>query len=103
VTPEVWGCGDRRRLSLRDYPAEVLELVDRKQGGRFCVLCREQGLVTPADDPLVVDHLQPLARDGDNHFSNLRWLCRSHNARRGARAGFDGQPAWAIRAKGRTP
>jgi 5-methylcytosine-specific restriction endonuclease McrA len=103
VTVEDWGRGDRRRLSLRDYPPAVLELVDRKQGGRYCVLCHAQGLVTPDDEPLVVDHLQPLSHGGDNHHSNLRWLCRSHNSRRGAKAGFAGEPAWAIRRKGRTP
>ncbi len=95
-----WGRGDRRRLSLRDYPPAVLALVDAKQGGRFCTLCREQGLVTPPDEPLVLDHLQPLSRGGDNHAMNLRWLCASHNARRGARAGFAGEPAWSIRQRG---
>lgn len=101
MTPESWGKGDHRRLAARDVPAAVLDLVDRKQGGRFCALCREQGLVTPEEEPLVLDHLQPLSEGGDNHFGNLRWLCRSHNARRGARAGFVGEPAWAIRPRGR--
>ncbi len=101
MNAETWGKGDTRRLSLRDVPPGVLELVDRRQGGRFCGLCREQGLVTPDDEPLVLDHLQPLSAGGDNHHENLRWLCRSHNARRQARALFAGAPGWAIRRQGR--
>lgn len=99
---EAWGRGDRRRLTTRAVPEAVLERVDLRQGGRFCALCREQGLVPPADEPLVLDHLQPLARGGDNHHTNLRWLCRGHNARRGARAGFAGLPGWALRRAGRS-
>lgn len=99
MNPLTWGQGDNRRLATRDFPPGVLDLVDRKQGGRFCVLCREQALITPEDEPLVLDHLQPLSRGGDNHFLNLRWLCRSHNARRGTNVSFAGQPAWLVRRK----
>ncbi|MEZ6189388.1 MAG: HNH endonuclease signature motif containing protein [Planctomycetota bacterium] len=77
----------------------MLDLVDRKQGGRFCVLCREQGLVTPPDVPLVIDHLQPLSKGGDNHWTNLRWLCASHNSGRCNRAGWRGLPAWHRRRR----
>ena len=42
----------------------------------------------------MIDHLQPLSKGGDNHWSNLRWLCASHNSARQARAGFSGLPAW---------
>jgi len=94
VSAEEWGRGDQRRISTRDFPAEVLALVDAKQGGRFCALCREQSLSPPADQKLVIDHLQPLSKGGDNHWSNLRWLCASHNSARQARAGFSGLPAW---------
>jgi 5-methylcytosine-specific restriction endonuclease McrA len=97
VTAEEWGRGDVRRLSTRDFPAEVVALVEAKQGGRFCVLCREQGLTPPADEQLVLDHLQPLSKGGDNHWSNLRWLCASHNAARQDRAGWSGPPAWVHR------
>lgn len=100
ATPEEWGRGDQRRLATRDFPAEVLELVERKQGGRFCVLCREQGLTTPPEQPLSVDHLQPLAHGGTNHWSNLRFLCLSHNLGRQDRAGWRGQPAWSRRRRG---
>lgn len=94
-----WGQGDRRRIATRDVPPGVLELVDAKQGGRVCALCREQGLTPPEDELLVLDHLQPLSQGGDNHFLNLRWLCQSHNARRGTKASFSGAPLWAIRRR----
>jgi HNH endonuclease len=97
VNAEEWGVNDRRRIATRDVPGEVLELVDRKQGGRFCVLCREQGLATPPEVPLVLDHHQPLSVGGTNHWSNLRWLCQSHNAGRRDRAGWRGRPAWERR------
>lgn len=89
-----WGIGHRERVPLEDMPPAVLALVDRRWGGRFCVLCQEQGLVTPEDEPLVLDHLRPLAHGGDNRAMNLRWLCRGHNARRGARPLWAGLPAW---------
>lgn len=97
MNPDLWGRGDGRRLRLEDVPPGVLELVDRRQGGRFCALCCEQGLVTPPDEPLQLDHLQPLARGGDNHHSNLRWLCRAHNAGRRDRALWHGLPRWSRR------
>lgn len=80
-----WGRGDRRRIPTRDFPPAVLALVDERQGGRRCVLCAEQGLTTPPEVPLEIDHLQPLSRGGDNHHLNLRWLCRWHNRARGDR------------------
>lgn len=101
MNPRTWGQGDHRRICTRDVPPGVLELIDEKQGGRFCVLCSEQGLTTPEDEPLVLDHLQPLSRGGDNHFLNCRWLCRSHNARRGTDVTFAGAPLWHVRRRGR--
>lgn len=95
MNAEEWGRGDARRHKREDVPAGVLELVDLRQGGRFCVLCCEQGLTTPADEPLVLDHLQPLSRGGDNHHSNLRWLCRAHNSGRRDRPLWAGPPRWA--------
>lgn len=79
-----WGRGDRARIPTRDFPGEVLALVDARLGARACVECRELALETPADEPLELDHLQPLARGGDNHHLNLTWRCRSHNRARGA-------------------
>lgn len=100
---EAWGRGDRTRVTTRDVPGEVKELVDKKQGGRFCVLCREEGLETPDEEPLVLDHLCPLSKGGDNHWTNLRWLCAGHNRRRQARPLWRGLPPWAIRPRGGRP
>lgn len=99
MNAEDWGRGDSRRIKREDYPGEVLELVERRQGGRRCALCDEQGLTPPADEPLVLDHLQPLSQGGDNHHSNLRWLCRAHNAGRRDRPLWAGRPRWARGAR----
>ncbi len=80
-----WGRGDKRRIATRDFPAEVLALVDQRLGGRYCVECRALEIETPADVPLELDHLQPLSLDGDNGHLNLTWRCRSHNRGRGNR------------------
>jgi len=80
-----WGLGDRRRLPTRDFPQAVLALVEERQGGRFCVMCRQLKIETPEDQPLQIDHRQPLSEGGDNHHLNLQWLCRAHNSGRGAR------------------
>lgn len=97
-----WGRGDTRRLATRDFPAAVLALVDERQGGRVCVQCRELGVETPADEPLQIDHIQPLSAGGDNHHLNLRWLCRAHNCGRGARKEAARKPKWA-RGRGTEP
>lgn len=96
---ERWGRGDSRRITTAAFPAAVLELVDARQGGRFCEACRKQELVTPRHVPLELDHVKPLSEGGDNHHSNLRWLCRSHNRGRGARAEVPAIPAWERRRK----
>lgn len=80
-----WGKGNTSRLSTRDIPAEAIALVDEAQGGRFCVYCRLLALTPPASEPLEIDHKQPLSKGGDNHYSNLQWLCRSHNRSRNNR------------------
>ena len=81
----LWGRGNRQRIATRDIPADVLALVDERLGGRVCVECSELGLTPPASEPLEADHMQPLARGGDNSHSNLTWRCRSHNRARGDR------------------
>ena len=100
-----WGMGDRRRIATRDFPSEVLALVDVRlraleHGGRYCVDCEQLGLVAPADEPLEVDHLQALSRGGDNHHLNLTWRCRSHNRSKGASGALDTpkSPKWQRRA-----
>lgn len=101
MNAEDWGRGDQRRIATRDVPEAVKALVDQKQGGRFCVDCRRNGLTTPDDEPLVLDHLQPLAYGGDNSWTNLAWRCRSHNLAKGVRPrpspGADKKPAWSRR------
>ena len=90
-----WGRGDTRRLSTRDFPEDVLALVDERQGGRFCVACKQQNLTTPPGEPLEVDHRQPLSKGGDNSAFNLQWMCRAHNRGRGNRPDAPRIPTWA--------
>ncbi len=78
----IWGRGDTSRIETSKIPLEVLALVDRRQGGRFCVECRRLRLDPPPGEPLEIDHKQPRSCGGDNHHSNLQWLCRSHNRAR---------------------
>lgn len=74
--PRQWGRGLTKRVPI---PAEVLALVEERMGGVYCEDCRALNLETPHDEPLEVDHRQPLAKGGDNHHLNLTWRCRSHN------------------------
>lgn len=97
-----WGIGDRRRLSVADIPPEVLALVDAREGSRCCSVCRRVGLSPPADEPLELDHKMPLAAGGDNNWTNLQWLCRSHNRAKGDGVLTPAQerdPAWLRRAR----
>ncbi len=90
-----WGRGDTRRVPTRDFPAAVLALVEEREGGRFCGVCRAQGLQTPACEPLEVDHRRPLSKGGTNHHLNLCFLCRAHNRSRCNRFGPLPPPTWA--------
>lgn len=83
------------RRAARDFPPSVLAAVDRRQGGRYCVHCREAGLTTPPDEPLELDHMQPVSRGGTDDPSNLQWLCRGHNRSKGARKRARREPPWA--------
>jgi len=94
-----WGRGDTRRLTVHQFPRAVLELVYDAQGHHPCEDCHALGLTPPPDEPLELDHKQPISLGGDNHWSNLRRLCRSHNRGRGARAGAPKEPAWLRRAQ----
>lgn len=90
-----------RRVCTRDFPASVKAEVTDRQGGMFCVLCRERGLVTPERVPLVLDHKQPLSRGGTNEAANLHWLCEDHNLARWNRSLDEARkhlPRWAREA-----
>lgn len=83
MNAHAWGRNDTRRLSTRDFPAAVLDLVEARDGGRFCVECRRLG--REPSGPLQVDHKQPLSHGGTNHWTNLQWLCQRCNCARGNR------------------
>lgn len=95
----LWGRGDQRRITTADFPAAVVALVDERLRGRYCVDCRELDLVTPADVPLQLDHIEALSGRGDNNHLNLTWRCRSHNCAKGDKkaATRPGRPRWARR------
>ena len=88
-----WGRGVTARP--RHWPPAVLGLVRERWRHDTCVICQSAGLVPPPGEPLDVDHLQPVSKGGDNHFSNLRLLCRSHNRGRGNRKHAPARPKWA--------
>ena len=93
-----WGRGNNSRISTADIPGDVLDLVTERMGGRFCGDCGPD-VVLPADEPLEIDHLQPLSKGGDNHHLNLAWCCRSHNRGRGNRREAPKVPAWRRRRR----
>ena len=93
---ELWGEGDTKRRT--SYPAQVLALVEERQGGRHCVFCKSEGLVTPANEPLEVDHRRPLSMGGDNSAWNLQFLCRGHNRARSNGGNRPRETSWQRRA-----
>lgn len=96
--PHDWGRGDTRRLKTSQIPAAVLALVEARDGGRRCAECRHLKVRTPESEPLEIDHRQPLAKGGTNHWTNLQWLCRGHN--RAKRDGLRPLDApWLARAR----
>lgn len=95
--PYRWGRGDTLRRTTSEIPVEVRDLVTVRQRGKHCVQCKAFGLIPPDDVPLELDHLQPLSLGGTNHFSNLQWLCRSHNRGRGNRKRAPSIPRWRRR------
>ncbi len=92
-----WGKRVHERV---DVPDEVLALVEERMRGRYCAECRALKLVTPPDVTLHLDHRQPLALGGDNHHSNLQWLCADHNlAKAGRKTTKPRLPAWKRRGR----
>ena len=91
-----WGRGNKERKIK--FPPQVIALVERRQGGKYCVMCRVLKIVTPEDIPLELDHKLPLSKGGDNNHLNLQWLCRSHNrGRRAESLSRMRRPAWERR------
>lgn len=101
MSAEAWGRGDRRRIATRDFPAAVVALIVEREGGRACVWCKREGLVTPKDEPIELDHLVPLAKGGDNHHSNLAFSCRAHNRSKRDRPAPTHPPTWSRGLRGR--
>lgn len=91
-----WEPGDRKRRDWRSMPAHVLARVDARCGRR-CVWCVQDGLETPPDQLLTLEHLQPISRGGDNSPQNLAWACEAHNYGRGNRQRPPEVPTWARR------
>lgn len=55
---------------------------------KWQLLAREYKCAHPGCEcatALEIDHVVPVARGGGSEISNLRWLCRHHNASKGAR------------------
>jgi len=95
--PRTWGRGVRRRVAPCDVPRVVLALIAERDGPG-CALCTLTGLTPPADEPLEIDHKQPISLGGDNHWTNLQFLCRYHNRARGNRpADLKRLPTWLAR------
>lgn len=82
--PQTWGRGVRRRVARRDLPREVLALLTQRDG-QGCAACTRLGLTPPLDEPLEIDHKQPISLGGDSHWTNLQVLCRFHNRSKGNR------------------
>lgn len=96
MNPRDWGRDDSTRVAGRDLPASVRELVDA-HCGRRCWWCAQANRERPKGEPLTLEHLQPLSRGGDNHYTNLVWACRSCNLGRGNRDKPPATPAWQRR------
>ena len=98
----LWGRDIRRRVPI---PAEVLAIVvDRLRRRRTCVDCVELGIDPadiPADVQIHVDHLQALARGGNNHHSNLTLRCEDHNKAKsaGSATATPRRPKWERRRR----
>lgn len=69
------------RSEMRRAWERIARFVSEQIFARDGYSCRHCG----AGSCLTVDHIQPIARGGNNERSNLQTLCRSCNSRKGAR------------------
>ena len=97
TNPETWGVGVQTPLTKSDLPVAVRERIWARDGFA-CVRCVELGIRAPEYEPLQVDHIRPLSEGGDNHWTNLQWLCPCHlEARQDPSISPDRAPAWIAR------
>lgn len=68
-----------RRIPREEVPAEVMALVRERLGSARCEDCGQLGLNPPPDEPIELDHRQPVSLGGSYHHLNLTLRCRSHN------------------------
>jgi 5-methylcytosine-specific restriction endonuclease McrA len=51
---------------------------------KICSICEEKNLIpNPENNPMTIDHIIPVSKNGTNDTWNLRWMCRFHNYGRG--------------------
>lgn len=70
----------QRRGAAGSFTLADLIWIDRKQKGR-CAYCRTMLCVGNRE----LDHIQPIAKGGTNHRSNLQFLCVPCNRSKGAK------------------
>ena len=71
--------GDPSVVRSRRVPAAVRREVAKRDGGQ-CTFVDAGGRRCQERRFLELDHVQPLGRGGDHSASNVRLLCRGHNA-----------------------
>lgn len=72
-TRQIRNNADMTKKELRQSRDKILSL--KHLGCSYC----------GSHERLNIDHIIPVARGGSNHFTNLQWLCRHHNAQKWAR------------------
>lgn len=69
--------GSKTAPRRKPIPVHLRRIVLESNGGR-CVTCG-------STEDLQCDHIRPVSRGGSNHRNNLQPMCRTCNARKGAR------------------
>jgi hypothetical protein len=82
-SPELGPLPGETRLKLpcssRYIPAAVRRAVHERDGGR-CRFVDEQGRRCPESDQIEFHHRHPFGLGGDHSVTNVRLMCRAHNA-----------------------